>query len=155
MFYALSKWPELYKEKINLFVALAPAVNILHTNQPILKLVTRVGGTLERRLEKFGLYEIFGQGWSKEYGWIKNVLPISRKVKIRSDMMDMELDEGDRNEMLMGHFPHGTSLRSLNHLGQLIKNGDFAEYDYRKKKNIEKYAQEKAPLVPLEDISKA
>jgi lysosomal acid lipase/cholesteryl ester hydrolase len=57
--------------------------------------------------------------------------------------------------MLMGHFPHGTSARSLNHLGQLIKTGEFREYDYKKKKNIEKYGAPKPPFVPLEDISKS
>jgi hypothetical protein len=96
MFYALSKWPEVYKEKINLFIALAPAVNIIHTDSPLFKLVTRVGGSLERRFEKIGVYELFGKGWSKEYGWLRKVLPITKRVKSRSDMMEMDLDEAER-----------------------------------------------------------
>ena len=96
MFYALSKWPEIYKEKINLFIALAPAVNILHNNSPLLKMVSRVGGSLERRFEKVGLYELFGKGWVNEYGWLRRVLPIMKRVKVRSDVMEMDLDEGER-----------------------------------------------------------
>ena len=56
-------------------------------------------------------------------------------------MMDVNLndDTKERGKMLMGHFPHGTSSRSLNHFGQLIKSNQFQEYDYGKKKNMEMY----------------
>ena len=62
-----------------------------------------------------------------------------KMIKVRSDQLDINLDDGERTKMLMGHFPHGTSTRSLNHLGQLIKTGEFREYDYKKNKNLEKY----------------
>ena len=63
------------------------------------------------------MYELFGQGWSKQYGWVKKVIPMAKAVKVRSNLLDMDLEEGERSSMLMGHFPHGTSTRSLNHLG--------------------------------------
>ena len=78
-----------------------------------------------------------------------------RTVKVRGDQLDIDLDDGQRTKMLMGHFPHGTSARSLNHLGQLIKTGEFREYDYKRNKNIEMYGEKVPPLIPLEDIKKS
>lgn len=123
MFYALSKWPELYKDKIKLFIALAPAVNIYQAKSPLFKMVASTGSILEKQFAKRGTYELFGQGWSKKYGWLRRVLPVVRSIKIRSNELDIESNDKERNKMLMGHFPHGTSARSLNHLGQLIKTG--------------------------------
>lgn len=85
MFYALAKFPEIYKEKLNLFVALAPAVTIEQSKSPLFKLVASVGDSLERRFSRRGTYELFGQGWSKQYGWLRRVVPVARKVKIRGD----------------------------------------------------------------------
>lgn len=68
-------------------------------------------------------------------------------------MMNLDLDDQERTNMLMGHFPHGTSIRNINHMGQLISSGEFQFFDYGKKKlNMEKYGQRKPPLIPLERI---
>lgn len=45
------------------------------------------------------------------------MLPIINKVEVRTDMMNMDLDDEERTNMLMGHFPHGTSMRNINHMG--------------------------------------
>ena len=52
----------------------------------------------------------------------------------------------------MGRMPHGTSARSLNHYGQIVKNKRFHYYDYGKKINKEKYGTEEVPDIPLEKI---
>ena len=70
---------------------------------------------------------------------------MASSIKANSDMINIDLDDDERARQLMGHFPHGTSVRSLNHFGQLIKNNDFLEYDFKKKENIERYGNKTAP----------
>lgn len=142
MFYAMATKPEFWKRRINLFVALAPAVKILTPGGVLTSFGLKFGGIVERRLEKAGIYELFGQGWSQKYGFIRRLFPVSKKIEIRSDMMNYDLDNEERTKMLMGHFPHGTSARSLNHFGQLIQSKEFRLYDYGKKENIKKYGQD-------------
>ena len=50
-----------------------------------------------------------------------------------------------------GHFPAGTSYRSLMHYVQMYKSGELKMYDYGDR-NLEKYGQDKPPLYPLERI---
>ena len=64
MFYAISMKPEFYQERINLFVALAPAVNIITPKKLLLKLMSKAGGYIENRLYKAGINEVFGSGWA-------------------------------------------------------------------------------------------
>lgn len=117
MFYGLSMFPDFFSKRINLFVALAPVVNLKVSNSPILGLGVRIGGAVEKRLNKAGVYELFGKGWTNRYGFVRRLIPMANRVVIRSDMMNLDLDDEERTSMLMGHFPHGTSLRNMNHLG--------------------------------------
>ncbi len=60
MFYAMSMKPDYYQERINLFVALAPAVNIVAPKKFLLRLMSKAGGYIESRLYKAGINELFG-----------------------------------------------------------------------------------------------
>ena len=155
MFSALANNLEYFKERVNLFVALAPVVKLGSSKQLLLKTSAVVGSSILSSLEdKNGIYELFGKGWNTQYGYVRRLVPIMNKVKIRTDMMNYDLDDKQRTEMLMGHFPHGTSTRSISHLGQMIKTNEFRKFDYgNKDKNIEQYGEEKAPLIPIENIS--
>ena len=117
LFYAMSKNPDFWADRLNLFISIAPVVYIDHSESPMMTFMSRFGNRLEQRFEKVGLYEVFGQGWDSQYGWVKRVMPMTKRIKINSDMMNIDLDDDERVRMLMGHFPHGTSVRSLNHFG--------------------------------------
>jgi hypothetical protein len=132
----MAKNPEFWKERLNLFVSIAPVVYVDHTESPLLKWICGQGNRIESRFERIGLFELFGKGWETEYGWLRRLFPIAQRIKINSDMISIDLDDEQRVSQLMGHFPHGTSMRSLTHFGQLIKNIDFTEYDYKKQGNL-------------------
>ena len=84
---------------------------------------------------------------------MRRILPIIKRVDVRTDMMNYDLDDQERTSMLMGHFPHGTSIRNINHVGQLIGTGQFRFFDFGAKKlNTERYGQAKPPLIPLERV---
>jgi len=54
---------------------------------------------------------------------------------------------------LTGHFPAGTSSKSLNHYEQLIIHGGFRDYDYGKNKNQEIYHSDTPPEFDMTKIS--
>ena len=113
MFYGLSTDPDYFKQRINLFVALAPVVKLGTTNTPAFKMVSFLGNTFVNMFAKRGVYEAFGKGWTKEYGYIRRIVPAANNVVVRTDMINYDLDSEERTKMLMGHFPHGTSTRTL------------------------------------------
>ena len=155
MFYGLSMHPEYFKQRINLFVALAPVVKLGTNKSARFRMISFLGNSFVNMFAKRGVYEAFGKGWDKQYGYIRKLVPAANEVMIRTDMINYDLDSNERTKMLMGHFPHGTSTRSLNHFGQLVKSNQFQFFDYGKKQNIEFYGQEKPPLIPIENIPKS
>ena len=54
----------------------------------------------------------------------------------------------------MGHFPSGTSLKSLNHFAQIYKQKKFMHYDYGKYGNRDKYdGNDIPPEIDLSNIA--
>jgi hypothetical protein len=69
MFYALAKDEANYKEKINLFVALAPVVRIDHTKEGYInKFTTKKLIESYPILKKFGIRSLFGPKTSHVVG---------------------------------------------------------------------------------------
>ncbi len=64
MFYALASNSEYMKKRINLFVALAPAV-MLHNSKVsnLLNFFVNLEGFFEVKLAELEVYELFGKGW--------------------------------------------------------------------------------------------
>ena len=54
--------------------------------------------------------------------------------------------------MILGHFPAGSSTRTLLHYAQCVKSGEFRKYDFGKKKNQEVYGQKDPPLYDLSKV---
>ena len=64
MFYGLATNEEYFKERINLFVALAPVVKM--DKAPLINLLSflaKFEWFLEAKLAEVGIYELFGKGW--------------------------------------------------------------------------------------------
>ncbi len=49
---------------------------------------------------------------------------------------DMSLNDLDRVQVYMGHYPSGTSVKSLAHYGQIIASGEMKRFDYGETKNL-------------------
>lgn len=64
MFYALSMFPDYFKERLNLFVALAPAVKLMHSKSPLLRFTSKMSQRVEKTFSRYGVYELFGKGWT-------------------------------------------------------------------------------------------
>ena len=76
MFYGLASNEEFFKDRINLFVALAPAVRL--DSSPLANLLSflaKFDWFLEKRLADVGIYELFGKGWEVEFDKIVSAIP--------------------------------------------------------------------------------
>jgi hypothetical protein len=52
---------------------------------------------------------------------------------------DPSLDDPDRFQVYMGHFPSGASTQSFYHYAQMINKKQFVLYDWGSATNKEKY----------------
>ena len=65
-----------------------------------------------------------------------------------------DLDDPERFQAYMAHFPAGASVQSLMHYGQIIKSKEWKLFEWGSKvKNLEKYGEEKPPRVEIEKIT--
>ena len=66
---------------------------------------------------------------------------------------DPKLDDEDRFQVYMGHFPTAASVQSLLHFAQSIKDHNFSLYKYpTDKENLEHYGQTYPPLITPNNI---
>ena len=64
MFYALAKNEDYLKDRINLFVAMAPVLRLGHTTSKNFKNLANWKFTIEKTVVKeFGVYEVMGKKW--------------------------------------------------------------------------------------------
>lgn len=55
-------------------------------------------------------------------------------------------------DLYFKHFNAGSSLRNLDHMGQLMRTGKFQRFDYGVATNLQVYGTASPPLYPIEDI---
>lgn len=155
MFSALATNEDFLKERVNLFVALAPAMRVDHAKViNLLSVFCAFEHILEDKLSDVGIHELFGKGWEVEFQKIVKTIPGLRFLRNYEDLTNPKYDNIEKSKVFEGHFPHGASTRSLAHWGQIYNNKDFTYFDYHdEKENIKRYGQPKPPAIPVEDIS--
>ncbi|XP_034250214.1 lipase 1-like [Thrips palmi] len=55
-------------------------------------------------------------------------------------------------QLIMHHYPAGSSIRQMQHYAQGVNSGKFAQYDYGKDRNLDLYGQETPPEYNLTNI---
>ena len=76
MFYALATNENYFKDTVNLFVALAPAIRLDKAGLiNSLNILARFDRQLEDRLAEQGIHELFGKGWEFEFEKILKTIP--------------------------------------------------------------------------------
>lgn len=124
MFIALTMKTDYMKEKVNLFVALAPAARLDHTMSKLLKLTAKFLDPLEWLLvDVLGLYDLFNPTWL-ESQLMADFCAIFTGVcegalELFCDL-DADVDNFDRIRTYLTHIPAGAGYKCLVHYGQLI-----------------------------------
>lgn len=130
MFAALGMDQDFWKKRVNLFVALAPAL-VPKTDSALFKSAAILETILEKRLASAKIYELYGQDWIRYEKTVRALIPtfdfdltqVSGSTEDDGD--DKEFNDPEQALIFSAHFPAGSSVRCLVHFGQLINAKKF------------------------------
>lgn len=116
MFYQLSKPNTDWKDKINLFIALAPVTRLDHSSSDLMTFFAKGADSLRNALYLIHVYHLLD-------GWQSDVMQAACKVfpplcQLAEGFLITKnplLDDPTRFNVYMGHFPAGASVQSLIH----------------------------------------
>lgn len=104
-----------------------------------------------------GIYEFFPAGWltTGAMRLLCGTIPgfCNLGLWLVTDE-DTTLNDPARAQVYLGHFPSGTSMKTLDHYGQIITSGEMRRYDYGSSHNEKVYGQKVPPTIDLTSISK-
>lgn len=63
MFYGLANYEEYYKEKMSIFIALAPVTKLHNTNCTLFKLAASMYDELDDALSLLGIHSVLNSSW--------------------------------------------------------------------------------------------
>ena len=152
MFLGASLNPSYFREKVNLFVALAPVATTANMGRSLV--------TDHIKLIEFIVVDVL-----KYYNWFA---PMPQAVALVDFVCDTapficnffkkfivhsDVDNLSRFDVFLSNEPSGQSYRTFVYYFQMVKTGRTALYDYGKVKNLRVYGSTEPPLVPFEDYS--
>lgn len=159
MYYALATNEEFFASRVSIFLAFGPVARVDHCKSSMIRFfasnITRA--LLVSTSESLGIYEWFPANYLTT-GSMRLICDTFPKVcefaiYLSADE-NMTLSDEQRVQVYLGHYPSGTSLKSINHFGQLMETGRMQKYDYGTEKNIEVYGSEIPTQVDITKISK-
>jgi len=124
MFYALSKMEDSFlKDRINLFIAMAPVLRIGNTTNKPLKSFAGHKKTVEKSFKKMGFYEVMGKKWFKLGDKACWIFPST--CNIANSFMEggSEYNDAERSDVMNSKFPQPASWKQLMHYAQFISDG--------------------------------
>ena len=117
MFYALATHHEFWKKRLNLFVALAPVVNLSNSDSLFFKFIskTKLDSLAIWFVKTFGSTELFRLGTKTDGGSFCNLIPGCKMSMRFIDNVLNPYDNSDVGAASNGHYPNGSSLNQLLH----------------------------------------
>ena len=131
MWAALSEQNPIVREHLHHFFAIAPVSYIGNCNSTLLNVLARRDVVFLLKL--LDVHEFLSPTWflTDAGVGICRVLNFICKdgIEVIADV-DATIDNFERMDVVLGHFPAGTSLRTLNHWSQHVVNDKFTKFDY-------------------------
>jgi len=157
MFMGLSSMPEYFKEKVNVFAAMAPPVFIRSITDPRTVAEATHWPILMDVFEKFKLYNFIklpNSQWQEGLVAACDLIPsICQLLERGSQFLIPDVDNMQRAKVMLANFPSGAGYRTTIYYGQCVANGGhFHKFDYGKDANMAIYGQITPPDFPVEDI---
>eukprot|EP01087_Luapelamoeba_hula_P000438 TRINITY_DN10328_c0_g1_i1.p1 TRINITY_DN10328_c0_g1~~TRINITY_DN10328_c0_g1_i1.p1 ORF type:complete len:614 (-),score=68.36 TRINITY_DN10328_c0_g1_i1:47-1888(-) len=161
--FALLSADPAFRQKVNLFIALGPAVFMQNQQSGML---SRLCGSLqfggEWTLKTFGVRQFFGADPPSWANWLPhpnstwlfdNPKPSTWFVThIFSALCGWNPDNNfnmDRIPIIAAHEPGGVGIGVMIQWAQAMRSGRFCKYDYGRQRNMELYESETGPDYPL------
>lgn len=125
MFYALSvDEVEFYRDKVNLFIALAPVTRVFNMKSPMIKSMVPFYDIVDWWNVMVGWYQFFGEPeWNDAY---KAFCRFTPRLCYWSERLtytnNASLDNFERFQVLMAHQPAGVGLKNLFHFAQAVRS---------------------------------
>ena len=142
MFYALATNEAYLKEKVSIFIALGPVMKLTHTKSTLIKFFAFNEWLIVDTCNLLGIYEFFPANWL-DTGAMRILCGTIPALCEFGDYLiadeDITLDDEGRLQVYLGHFPSGTSLRTLAHYGNIYNSDRFEAYDFGKSGNQKHY----------------
>ena len=156
MFYGLAENEAYYKNKLSIFVALAPVTMLPNTQAEIFRFAADFYDEIDDTLNLFNIHSVLNNTWynNDTVKLFCNVIPefclLLERLFVSSDPT---YDDLDRFEVYMDHEPNGSSTKALLHYAQNLKEARFQEWapDYHTFLDIGN--KRITDLIPLTNIS--
>ncbi|XP_068633467.1 lipase 1-like [Battus philenor] len=155
VFYVLGSTRPEYNAKVNVIIALAPVAFLNNIPHP-LKDIIDISSALVDVAQILNIHEVLGDK-SISRATLRKFCSkkfVGYKVCVLGFLFPLsgyDEDELEKNytPTFFGHFPAGTSLKSLQHYAQVSLRRKFAAFDYGE----ENYAVYQSPVPPEYDLS--
>lgn len=138
MFAALSLNNDYYKQKLNGFIAFGPVTNLAGIKSSFLQILAKY------RLDDLFAFLKFKEMFANTNFVAKFQKIVCTKFGILCNKLldlisevDIDADDMDRFLVFISHFPSGTSIRTIQHFADNIRNKRFANYDTKEPYNLE------------------
>lgn len=156
MFYGLSEFEDYYKDKIALFVALAPVTKIPNTSELVFKAAADFYDEIDDACNLFGVHSVLNNTWLTN-GATKlfcGVVPFfCRTLESIFVTSDTKYDDVDRFGVYMAHEPNGSSVQSILLYAQNMKEDRFQVYAPKYHTFLDIGAKRTTDLIPLNTIT--
>lgn len=129
MFYALVDNEKKIFDQVNLFVALAPVMQMGHSNSVSLKLICENIDLLEGAVEELDIYEFFGvqavEKWHKFQNSMVGIMLNSMKALMLKMVDSGSYSDKERALAESRVFPNISSIKEAIHYCQMVHAGTF------------------------------
>ncbi len=145
LFAALTTSLEYFKERIKLFIALAPVARTGGISSKVCNLMRTL--KLDLIFQKLQFHEVLSHDEKlvKLNSWIMPKIPFLCNFILHSLGDDNPSLYNNKRMMpvYISHQPGGSSIKAVGHLVQQSRSKKFENYDYGKEGNLKMYGQEK------------
>ncbi|XP_053618552.1 lipase 1-like [Plodia interpunctella] len=140
-----------YCDKLNAFIGLAPAARHTNSKSIAFRVISTKLWKLEGVLTKSGVYEVFGKEYREFFTEFCNNDDATNFCLTLLWILDSSHPNSILDttvKTLVGHFPSGTSVKSMARCGQSVATENFQKFDYGVD-NIKVYGSENPPKYNL------
>ena len=155
MFTGLSTNQAYFADKVPLFVALGPVTKISHTGSPIFQFASDFYTELSDTCDILGIHELLGANWftsGLSTLFCTNIPALCELFERLIINTNPGLDDNDRFGVYMGHNPNGTSVKSILHYAQNLREDRFQVYADDYTDFFNRHEKRTTTMYPIENI---